>query len=417
MFERLRTFVVVATAATVSALAATAAQSAADGQDLAQIERGRYLTIAADCAACHDDPDQGRAFAGGRRIETPFGIVAAANITPDGETGIGNWSDAQFDAALRQGKMPDGKRLYPAMPFVYYARMSGSDVSAIRAYLKTVEPVRHAVVCDQLPFPLNIRAFMRVWDALYFNAGAFTPDGSQSALWNRGAYLVEGAGHCAACHTPKTALGGDKTSQAFHGYTIQGWFGPDISNDKRRGLADWSTVDIVDYLRSGHNRFAAASGPMAEEVSHSSSQMAVADLEAIATYLKGRPGSSAEAKPIAGSDPTMVAGAAIYGDLCSACHKSDGSGIAFLIPNIAASASVASREPTTLLRVVLQGAQSVATAAEPTGPAMPGYARQLTNGQIAAVTTYIRNSWGHAATAVSEGEVSAARTSQAAKSH
>jgi len=391
------------------------AQSSASDPDIAQIERGRYLTIAADCAACHTDSTQNRPFAGGRPIETPFGTVAAANITPDHETGIGSWSDAQFDAALRQGKMPDGKRLYPAMPFPYFTRMSRADVLAIRAYLNTVQPVHNAVVPDRLPFPFSIRSGMRVWDALYFTAGEFKANPSQSASWNRGAYLVEGPGHCGACHTPKTKLGGDESDRKLRGYSIQGWFAPDLTNDEQTGLAHWSPADIADYLKKGHNRFAAASGPMSDEVADSSSRMSGEDLEAIATYLKDQQGQTGQATPLSASLPTMAAGAAIYSDLCSSCHKPDGSGIPYLFPDLAASASVASREPTTLMRVVLQGGQSVATKEEPTAPAMPAFGWQLTDGQVAAVTTYIRNSWGHAAAAVTEGDVRAARTNLAAR--
>lgn len=391
-----------------------AAQSPRDEQTFDRIERGRYLTLLADCAACHDDSRSHRPFAGGLAIETPFGIVAAPNITPDRDTGIGAWSDAQFDAALREGRRPDGARLYPAMPYPYYARMSREDVLAIRAYLNTLEPVSHAVVSDQLPFPFNIRAAMRVWDALYFSPGEFKPEPTQSAAWNRGAYLVEGPGHCGACHTPKTALGGDKSEQRLQGYSIQGWFAPNITDDPRQGLANWSIADIVEYLKTGHNRFAGASGPMGEEVSDSSSQMRREDLEAIATYLKDQRGQAVSAKPLSAHDPIMAAGGAIYQDLCSACHKSDGSGVPHLIPDLAGNASVASREPTTLIRVVLQGAQSVATQEEPTGPAMPAFGWQLTDAQVAAVATFISNTWNHAAPAVSENQVRAARGQLAA---
>jgi mono/diheme cytochrome c family protein len=386
-----------------------AAQNPMDQQAFDRIERGRYLTLLADCAACHDDDKNQRPFAGGRPIETPFGIVAAPNITPDRDTGIGAWSDAQFDAALRAGKLPDGACLYPAMPYPYYARMSREDVLAIRAYLNTVEPVNHAVVPNQLPFPFNIRAGMRVWDALYFSPGEFKPQPNQSAAWNRGAYLVEGPGHCGACHTPKTSLGGDKSDRLLQGYSIQGWFAPNITNDQRHGLANWSVSDIVEYLKTGHNRFAGASGPMGEEVSDSSSRMRREDLEAIATYLKDQRGQADSAKPLSANDPMMAAGSAIYQDLCSACHKADGSGVPHLIPDLAATASVASREPTTLIRVVLRGAQSVATQDEPTGPAMPAFGWQLTDAQVAAVTTYVSNAWNHAAPAVSENQVRAAR--------
>jgi mono/diheme cytochrome c family protein len=391
--------------------ATATAQTSADPQDLATIERGRYLTQVGDCAACHTDPADHRAFAGGRAIQTPFGIVVAPNITPDRETGIGDWSAEQFEAALRLGRMPDGRRLYPAMPFPYYTRMASEDVRAIRAYLRTVEPVHHAVEPDRLPFPFSIRASLWFWDALYLDAGEFHGNPAESPQWNRGAYLVEGPGHCGACHTPKTVLGGDKRSEKFRGYSIQGWFAPDISDDEGRGLANWSVTDVVDYLRNGHNRLAAAAGPMGEEVANSSSGMSSADLTAIATYLKSRSGSekATAAASLSADRPAMQAGAAIYQDLCAACHKGDGSGVAFLIPNLAEANSVASREPTSLLRVVIKGAGSVATAAEPTGPAMPAYGDQLSDAQIAAVITYVRNSWGHSGKALTPGDVSRAR--------
>jgi mono/diheme cytochrome c family protein len=391
---------------------AAAAAPAPTEQDFALIERGRYLATAADCGACHTDPASGRPFAGGRPIETPFGTVIAPNITPDPDTGIGSWSDAQFDAALREGKLPDGSRLYPAMPYVYYTRMTRADVLAIRAYLKSVAAVHNSVVSDQLPFPFNIRASLWFWDELYFTPGEFKPRTGQSAEWNRGAYLVEGPGHCGACHTPKTALGGDDAKRALGGYALQGWFSPNLTNDARLGLGHWSSADLIQYLKSGHNRFAAASGPMAEEVADSSSQMTDTDLAAIAAYLKDHAPASEDTGPSAppAGDPRMTAGAAIYDDLCSACHKPDGTGIPYLIPNLADAGSVAAREPTTLMRVVLRGTRSVATAAEPTAPAMPEYGSQLSDAQIAAVLTYIRGSWGHAAPGVTEAEVRKART-------
>jgi mono/diheme cytochrome c family protein len=397
-------------------LCASAATHAADqGQDFTRIERGRYLTYAADCAACHDDPYQNRPFAGGRPIETPFGVVVAPNITPDRETGIGSFSDAQFDAALRHGKRADDERLYPAMPFLYYTKMSHDDVLAIRAYLSTIQPVHHAVVSDQLPFPFSVRTSMAIWDGLYFTPGEFKEDSSKSAAWNRGAYLVQGPGHCGACHTPKSILGGDKTAKDLQGYSIQGWFAPNLTSGEHAGLADWSNQDIVDYLKMGHNRFAAASGPMAEEVSDSSSHLSTSDLDAIATYLKDQRVAASSSTPVSANDPMMVAGAAIYQDLCSACHKPDGTGVPYLIPNLAASTSVAAREPTTLIRVVLEGAQTVGTKEEPTAPAMPAFGWQLSDAEIAAVTTYIGNSWSHAASPITEHQVHEARSTLASK--
>jgi mono/diheme cytochrome c family protein len=388
------------------------ADNVPSGQDFAQIERGRYLTAVADCGACHTDSSATGLFAGGKPIDTPFGKVIAANITPDPQTGIGNWTDEQFDAAVRLGRGPGGERLYPAMPFPYYTHMTQADVLAIRAYLNTVPPVHNEVHSNQLPFPFDIRASMGLWDALYLNAGPLKPDPSKSAQWNRGAYLVRGPGHCAACHTPKTSLGGDRTQQGLQGYSIQGWYAPDITGDMALGIGGWSVEDVVAYLKTGHNRFAGASGPMAEEVADSSSKITDDDLEAIAVYLKSQPGNSPAGQPLGPHDHQMVAGAAIYRDVCSACHQENGTGVAYLIPNLAKSSAVASREPTSLLRVVIHGAQTVATPGEPTAPAMPAYGWQLTDAQIAAVTTYVRNSWGHAAPATSADDVHKARSLQ-----
>ncbi len=384
------------------------AQVTPSEQDFQEIERGRYLTVVADCAACHtarkDEP-----FAGGRPIATPFGTLISPNITPDEATGIGRWTATQFDNALRHGRMPDGKRLYPAMPYPYYTHMSAGDVRAIWAYLRTVRAVHNPVVSNQLPFPFRIRASLWFWNLLYFKPGELQSDPKRSAAWNRGAYLTEGPAHCGACHTPKTFLGGDQAGHALQGYSLQGWFAPNITNDTARGLSGWSDKDIVEYLQKGHNRFAGASGPMAEEVADSSSKIDSADLEAIATYLKDHAAQDNQAQPVRGDDPAMKAGAAIYQDLCSACHKGDGTGVPYLIPSLVDSPAVAGRDPTTLLQVVLRGAQTVSTKDEPTGPAMPSYGWQLTDEQIAAVTTYVRNSWRHAAGAVTADEVRKSR--------
>src|SRR5262245_32498332 len=193
-----------------------------DSQEFGLVERGRYLATAADCVACHTVLDAGKSFAGGRPIETPFGNITSANITPDHDTGIGSWTDDDFDNAVRRGIRPNGERLYPAMPFPWYAKMSREDVLAIRTFLKTVPPVHNQVVTNTLPFPFNIRATMRVWNALYYRDGEFKPDPQKSAEWNRGAYLVQGPGHCAACHTPKSFLGGDRTSEYLRGSYLQG---------------------------------------------------------------------------------------------------------------------------------------------------------------------------------------------------
>ncbi|HWG75460.1 MAG TPA: cytochrome c [Steroidobacteraceae bacterium] len=390
----------------------TWAQAVPHGQDFALIERGRYLTALADCAACHDDPVSQRPFAGGRSIQTPFGMLVAPNITPDMASGIGGWSDAQFDAAVRYGRMPSGARLYPAMPYLYYSRMSRSDTQAIRAYLATVKPVSHNVVSDQLPFPFKVRALMRVWDALFFHPSPWHARADRSAAWNRGAWIVEGPGHCEACHTPKGWLAQDKHARALQGYVTQGWFAPDISPDAQRGLGGWSEQDIEQFLQRGHNRLAAAAGPMGEEVEDSSSQMRPDDLLAIATYLKSSGTGAAPASHVAlaATDARMRAGAAIYRDECSACHRLDGHGTPYLFPDLVSDNAVQARDPTSLLRVVLIGTRSVATNPEPTAPAMPGFRWQLSDAEVASVLTYVRNSWGHAASPVSADQVSHARS-------
>jgi mono/diheme cytochrome c family protein len=396
-------------------LSAVASAKAGDSdlQDFTQIERGRYLTVLSDCASCHTVPGSNRPFAGGRAIETPFGNIAAPNITPDPETGIGSWSDDAFDAALRRGLRRNGSRLYPAMPYTAYTKLSRDDVLAIRAYLNTVTPVRNAVVANTLPFPFNIRTSMRVWNALYFNQGDYKPDTRKSADWNRGAFLVDGPAHCGACHTPKTLLGGDKADQYLRGAYLQGWSAPDITGDTRVGVGTWSAEDLVAYLKGGHNRVSAATGPMAEVVSLSTQHMTDPDLNAIATYLKSLSGRQDGPQALPKEDPAMVAGAAIYRDQCSACHALDGKGVAGLFPSIADSSMVKSDDPTTSIRIVLRGARSVGTRTQPTAAGMPSYGRQLDDAQIAAVLTYMRNGWGAAAAPVGAADVARVRSDTA----
>jgi mono/diheme cytochrome c family protein len=300
-------------------LAACGSSWAVDQQDFSLIQRGEYLTIAADCAARHTVPGSGKPFAGGRPIETPFGNVVAANITPDPETGIGGWSAEEFRSALKTGVGKGGTPLYPAMPYVYYSKMTDKDVDAIWAYLSTIQPVRKEVVSDQLPFPFNIRESLWLWNLLYRPKPRWQADPSKSPDWNRGAYLVEGPMHCGACHTPKSLLGGDDDNRRFQGYSIQGWHAPNITNDKQLGLGAWTVDDIAQYLKSGHNKVAAASGPMGEEVERSSSKVSDEDLKAVAVYLKDQSApESAVAQPVNPAEPVMKAGSAIYKDQCSA---------------------------------------------------------------------------------------------------
>jgi mono/diheme cytochrome c family protein len=397
----------------IAAVAATGA-AFADSQSFDQIERGRYLATLSDCAACHT-ASGGKPYAGGLHLQTPFGTIVSSNITPDRETGIGDWTKEEFLSAVREGRGHNGTRLYPAMPYTAYTKMTDDDVLAIRAYLATLAPVSNKVISNQLPFPLNIRLVMSVWNALNFKPSRFQPDPQKSAEWNRGAYIVEGPGHCGTCHTPKTLIGGDKAGSPLAGATLQGWFAPNITTDPRKGIGSWSKDDIVQYLKTGTNSWTLASGPMAEAVSHSTSRITDGDLASIATYLKdsGVASHASNPAPVSANDTAMRTGAAIYKDSCAVCHRDSGTGERHLFPSLAGNALVQSDDPTTLVRVALQGSRAVATSAMPTGPAMPAFDWRLDDAQVAAVLTYIRNTWGNAATAVSPSTVASHRSSLA----
>jgi mono/diheme cytochrome c family protein len=377
-----------------------------------QIERGRYIAVLGDCAGCHTESGA-KPFAGGLSLETPFGRLVAPNITPDLDTGIGNWSDQEFISAVRDGRGHNGTRLYPAMPYPTYTRMSDEDVWALRAYFATIEPVRHEVIANQLPFPFNIRASLIVWDWVNFRPGRFEPDRNKSEEWNRGAYLVKGPGHCGTCHTPKNLLGGDKNDRFLAGTALQGWFAPNITKDEHIGIGRWSRDELVQYLRTGVNAWTLASGPMAEAVSHSTSQMTDADLQAIATFLKDNGEAHTGQDKQSHDKAVMAAGEAIYKDNCAACHRDNGQGEATLFPRLAGSALAQQDDGTTLIRLVLQGSLAVATSGAPTGPAMPPFDWRLNDGQVATVLNYIRNSWGNFAANIDPSTVRKSRNALA----
>lgn len=379
----------------------------ADPDNFTEVERGKYLAIAGDCMACHIGAD-GKSLAGGNLLETPFGKISVPNITPDKETGLGRWSADDFYRAMHEGKRPDGTHLYPAFPYPDFTKISRADNDAIFAYLQTLPPVRNAVDRDTLPFPFNIRLLMAGWNMLNFEPGEFRPDPQKSAEYNRGAFLVEGPAHCGLCHTPRNLMGGDKDSQLLQGAALQGWFAPNLTMDKRLGLGDWSEEELIAYLRTGRNDRAAASGPMAEVVAYSTSQMTDADLKAIAVYLRenGRVvNTSGDTTPLAADDSRMRTGEAIYADTCKACHVADGSGVSRMFPRLANNQLVQQGDPTGVLRVILQGAQSAATPLSLTAPSMPSLGWRLNDQQVADVATYIRNAWGNAAPAVTADQV------------
>lgn len=391
----------------LTALSGMSASRAADTY-FPDIDKGRYLATVGDCTACHT-PEGAKPMSGGKAIETPFGNLIAPNLTPDRETGIGAWTDDQFLRAMQEGIGHNGEYLYGAFPYTAYTKVSKPDLLAIRAYLNTLEPVHNKVDSNQLPFPFNIRDSLMGWNLLFFKKGEFKPDPSKTAEWNRGAYLAEGLAHCSTCHNSKNFLGGDTSDGHLRGYTLQGWVAPTITGDKYQGLGNWKAEDIVEYLRTGRNQFAAASGPMAEVVTNSTQHMQSDDLRAIAIYLLSQKADIKPPKPVSPDDEMMKLGQQVYSVNCSACHMANGEGVAKMFPSLKGSGSVLADDPATLTRVILRGAKAVSTDAAPTGPAMPAFAWRLNDKDAAAVTTFVRNSWGNAAPAVSESAVSNAR--------
>lgn len=377
---------------------------AADRDSSDPIRRGRYLALAGDCESCHTAVG-GPTYAGARPIPTPFGKVFSANLTPAPETGIGHWTPDQFYRAMHKGRGPHGRHFYPVFPYTYFTKMPRADTDAIYAYLRTLPPVELKTPPPKLPFPLNIRGLMGIWNALFFRPGEFRPDPARSAEWNRGAYLVQGPGHCAGCHTPKNFLGADRKKRAFEGGRLDDWVAVNLTGHPRQGLASWSREDIAEYLRSGRNAHATASGSMQEVVYYSTSRMSDSDLLAIATYLKDLPPAAPRMRPRLAKAGQMQAGAAIFADTCAACHGSNGQGIPRIFPPLAGNASVQAKDPTTLVRIVLAGSRSVPTPARPTPVAMPAFAWKLTDDEVASAVTFIRNSWGNQAPAVSVSKV------------
>jgi mono/diheme cytochrome c family protein len=372
------------------------------------IARGKALTNAGDCASCHT-ADPAKPFAGGKRIETPFGPIYSPNLTPDRDTGIGAWSDGEFYRALREGVARDGSRYYPAFPYPNFTKLIRDDILAIRAYLATLTPFRNTPPPPELRWPLNYRVLIRGWNFLFFRPGIFQPNQLKSAEWNRGGYLVEGAAHCGACHTPKNMFGADKRDRAYGGGSIDGWFAPRLDGAERGGLKSWSVDDILEFLQSGRNGRSHSGGPMAEVIVNSTSKMSDADVRAIAVYLKDLSAGAPEPTVTPPPAADMKAGAAVYARACIACHEADGSGAPRIYPPLPGNANMLSADPTSTLRIILDGAQTVTTARAPNTGSMPAYAKQLSDQQIADVTNYIRNSWNNAAPPVTTAQVARAR--------
>ncbi|BBD80639.1 c-type cytochrome [Aerosticca soli] len=376
--------------------------------DPALIEQGRYLAILGDCASCHTRRG-GTPYAGGRRLPTPFGDVPAPNLTPDRETGLGDWTFEDFWRALHWGQGRDGRLLYPVFSYTSFTKVHRDDALALFAYLKSLPPVRQDNPTPALPFPYNMQASLAAWRSLYFQPGEFVPDPAKSAEWNRGAYLVEGLGHCNECHAPRDALGGTAKKPQLSGGQIpaQDWYAPDLSMQANGGLAGWSEQDVVDLLKTGHSARGTAFGPMAEVVTQSTQFATEADLRAMATYLKTLPPRRpSRASAEAGDDAEQVqAGAKIYADRCASCHGKDGQGVAGVYPPLDGNSAV--DEPTGInaIRIVLLGGFAPTTAANPRPYSMPPFAQELDDHDVAAVVSYIRQSWSNHAGTVLERDV------------
>lgn len=391
--------------------------------DQALLQKGAYIAVLGDCAACHTAPG-GHPFAGGLPISSPVGTIYSTNITPDKQTGIGNYTYGDFERAVRRGIRPDGSTLYPAMPYPSYARLTDADTQALYAYFsQSVAPVSANNHGTDIPWPLSMRWPLTYWRWLFAPAVQPATEASNSdALLARGAYLVEGPGHCGSCHTPRAvtlqevALTGD--SPAFlSGANIDNYTALNLRGDKLTGLGSWSEDDIVQFLRTGHNQFSAVFGGMRDVVKNSAQYMTDDDLKAIAHYLKSLPGNNNEpaftyddaaAKKLAALD-VSAPGALDYMNNCSACHLSSGKGYADTFPGLAGNPVVAAPDPTSLITLVLQGATRVQTSGTPTDFAMPPFANRLNDQQIADLLTLIRSSWGNKAGPVTAAQVATLR--------
>jgi mono/diheme cytochrome c family protein len=399
---------------TAACAALLAAHAAAQPPAPGEVEKGRYLARVGDCVSCHTAPG-GKPYAGGRAIDTGFGTLYTPNITPDPQTGIGGWSADDFYRAMHAGRDEHGRHLYPAFPYPWFTKVTRSDVDAIKAYLDTLEPVRQPNKAPELSWWLSWRPLMAGWNLINFDPGEFKPDPNRSAEWNRGAYLVEGLGHCGDCHTAKKTFGGPLQSQPLQGGVWQGWYAPDLSGDRREGLGRWSAADIVEYLKTGSTARTASAGRMSEVIAHSTRYFSDADLASVATYLKSLPATPSDDTPVALGGAALRRGEGLFEDHCAACHMHDGSGIPNLYPSLKGNPILQARDPMTVIKIVLGGARMVSTPEKPTGAAMPAFDWKLDDAQIADVANYVRNAWGNRAPLTDASAVAALRKTVASR--
>jgi mono/diheme cytochrome c family protein len=382
----------VASNAPVTTPTATATPPAAPahGANSTLVARGRYVALAADCHSCHTAPG-GQPYAGGAPLKSAFGTLYGSNITPAPQTGIGQWSKADFERALRRGVRKDGAYLYPAMPYNNYTKMTAADMDALWAYMRTIPAVENRIPENTLPFPLTIRTGLAAWQALYFHPGPFTPTAGQSAAWNRGAYLVEALEHCDQCHTPRNIAQGLEPQHQLTGAQIEGWYAPDISNDPMSKLSGWTVEQVAAMLKSGTMPGNVKTfGPMQEVVHDSLRYLTDQDLHAIALYLKDQQTHVTAEKPTPVKYARLAAGKRVYQDNCSSCHQANGKGQGASIPALAGNDAVTASEPYNVIMAILEG-----FAPQGTWGAMGSFAAVLSDDQIADVANYVRTAWGN----------------------
>jgi len=388
-----------------------AAGGANGGADAVQVERGRYLALAGNCAGCHTARG-GAPYAGGTGIDTPFGTVFASNLTPDKRTGIGEWSASHFWRAMHNGRSRDGRLLYPVFPYPNYTRITREDSDAIHAWLMTVAPVERPNTGHTLRFPYDTQASLAVWRALFFRPQAHAPQPDRSAEWNRGAYLVNGLGHCNACHSGRNLFGATTGTMDLSGglIPVQNWYAPSLAAAHEAGVAGWDTPEVVDLLANGVSSRGSVLGPMADVVYRSTQHLTGADLTGIATFLKELPQVPPGPRPdaLTSSGPyaaTLQRGADVYEAQCAGCHGSDGKGRPGAYPALAGNRAVTMDPPANLVHIVLGGGYPPSTKGNPRPYGMPPYATVLSDGEIAAVLTMIRNTWGNSALPIATPDV------------
>jgi len=381
-----------------------------------QVARGAYLARAGNCMLCHTERG-GAPYAGGRAIETPFGTVYASNITPDAETGIGAWSAAHFRRALHEGRSRDGHLLIPAFPYTHFTRVSGADVDALFDYLRSLPPVNKPNRPHRLRWPYDTQAALAVWRALYFRPDRYQEDASRTPEWNRGAYLVQGLGHCGACHTARTALGGMRDMLDLSGGLIPmlNWYAPSLASPGEAGVADWPIAQIQQLLATGSAPRGIVLGPMAEVVQHSTQYLEPSDLRAMAVYLKSLPPAPGDSDPRElphAAAAVLERGAKIYADRCASCHGDQGQGVPGAYPALDGNRAVTMPVTANLVQVVLNGGFAPATRGNPRPFGMPPFAPVLSDADVAAVLTYLRSAWKNRAAPVSELTVAQQRASR-----